>query len=78
MRKMIGRAIRKIKRNKIPAPPDGMMINVIDSYSRRGKWQVEYIHDTRFFAKPYVAAFYFKGHAMHCRQADYCLSQTLS
>lgn len=59
-RNQINRAIRKIKRNKIKCPRDGMMVNIIDEYTRRGKWQVEYIKDLRMYDKPYIAAYFFK------------------
>lgn len=56
----IREAQRKIRLNRIRRPSDGGMINVIDKYTRNGKWQVEYIFDTRFRKNPYIAAFYFK------------------
>ena len=70
--KKIQAAIRQIKRNKIKPCSDGGMINIISEYTRNGKWQVEYIHDTRFFKHPYIAAFFFskyKGQQEH--MADY-------
>lgn len=57
--KKIKAAIRKIRRSKIKAPSDGMMKNIFDTYTKKGKWQVEYIKDCRFFELPYIAAFYF-------------------
>lgn len=77
MRKMLAAALRKIRRNKIRPPSDGMLIPVIDRYTRRGKWQVEYIHDQRFARKPYLTAFFFKGQGMHCRPADYYLTKVM-
>lgn len=69
--KKIKNALRKIKRNKIKAPSDGSFITIKHDYSRRGKWQIEYVHDKRMFARPYLAAFYFNGHSQCCRSADY-------
>jgi len=54
-------ALRKIKRNKIKTPSDGSMINIINKFTRKGKWQVEYINDSRFFRHPYIAAYFFKN-----------------
>jgi len=68
--KKIKNAIRKIKRNKLKAPSDGFFYNLFYGYTRRGKWQVEFIRDTRFFKKPYIAAFFFRGHPMGCVSAD--------
>ena len=54
-------ALRKIKRNKIKCPECGNMINIISEFTRKGKWQVEYINDSRFFKHPYIAAYFFKN-----------------
>ncbi len=78
MHAMVQKAIRKIRRKKIHPPPEGTMYSILYRDSRRGHWQVEYIRDSRFFKKPYIAAYYFKGHSMLCRYADYCLHQELS
>lgn len=64
-RNQIKRAIRKIRRNKIKCPSDGMMVNIISKYTRSGKWQVEYIRDSRMFRRPYVAAYFFKKSGPH-------------
>jgi hypothetical protein len=68
--KKIKAAIRKIQRNKIKAPSDGYMISLFDSYTRRGKWQIDYIYDTRINFKPYIAAHFFKTHSQEANCAD--------
>ena len=53
-------ALRKIRRKNIKAPSDGSFINLSYNYTKKGHWQVEYVHDTRWFKKPYIAAFFFR------------------
>ena len=57
--KKIKAAIRKIRRNKLKAPSEGSMYSLSYGYTKKGKWQVEYIRDCRCFKRPYIAAFYF-------------------
>jgi hypothetical protein len=61
---LIESAKRKIRRNKIRPPSDGMMLNILYFRGDKNKkrhgfchYQVEYIHDERFFKKPYIAAY---------------------
>jgi hypothetical protein len=56
---MLKRGLRKIRRNKIAIPSDGMMINLLSKNTDKGRWQVELVNDSRITAKPYVAAFFF-------------------
>jgi hypothetical protein len=58
--KMIRLAIDKIRKEKIKPCSDGGMINIIYKRTRKGQWQVEYIHDTRFTPLPYLAAYFFR------------------
>ena len=77
MRKMLDRAERKIKRTDIKSPNEGLLITVISKETRRGYWQIEYIHDHRRQEKPYLAAYYFKGHKYDSLSADYVLTRSL-
>ncbi len=77
MRKMLNSALRKIRRNKIRPPSEGSLLVVIDKYTRRGKWQVEYVRDQRFCINPFVTAYFFKGQSMCCRSADYFLTKVV-
>lgn len=56
---MLKRGLRKIRRNKIAIPSDGMMINLLSKNTDKGRWQVELVNDSRIASKPYVAAFFF-------------------
>ena len=78
MFKMLNRGIRKSKRNKIKCP-DGSMLNLVDYTNKKTKWkyQVEYIHDERFYKKPYVAVYAFNPKISGCERADYYLIKEL-
>ena len=56
---MLKRGLRKIRRNKIAIPSDGMMINLSCKNTSKGRWQIQLINDSRISAKPYVAAYFF-------------------
>lgn len=75
---MLKKGIRKAKRNNIKCS-DGGMINLIDYTNPKTKWkyQVEYIHDTRMYNKPYVAVYAFNPKVSGCERADYYLIKEL-
>lgn len=58
--KKLKAGLRKVRRNKIGCP-DGMMVSLFWTPTRRGHWQVELVHDTRFRPKPWVVAYFFKS-----------------
>lgn len=73
MKKMLSRGIKLAKKGRIP--DEGMMRNLIYETLPNGwHYQVEFIHDTRVFSKPYVAVYAFRPPRSFCaKQADICL-----
>lgn len=60
------------KAAKTTAPPDGMMKSLVYETSKNGwHYQVEYVHDTRMYERPFIVAYGFAPpRRMFCRSAD--------
>ena len=78
MNKQLNRGVRKVKRNKMKVS-DGGMVNLYHFSNGRSRWtyQIEYIKDTRFSEKPYVAVYAFNPKVVGCERADYYLIKEL-
>lgn len=76
MRGILKRAVRKAKR--IAKPSEGYMIGLLHGElgSKGNHYQAEYINDSRNGGLR-VTVYMFKGLAMHCRSADYYLTQKM-
>ena len=77
MRRLLNKGKRKARGCK--APPDGVMQSLFTETLPNGwYYRVDYVRDSRMFAKPYVAVYAFRPPVSGCaRTADYCLMEEL-
>lgn len=72
LKKLLKFGISKSKKTR--APHNGSFFSLGEKYTRKYKYQIEYINDGRYHDKPFVAVYAFLDPKdMTCRPFDYAL-----